>query len=191
MVRLGLDRTESEEELRQLTEDALRVSLRSWQGGIRERRAISDPEMIGLFRCSCRRLARSGRLDLSVMYVADRPVSFMWGAARWPLTTAAKLGFDPAYAEQSPGLVHMTKLIQDSIARGGLEIDFGHEFSEYKSRWGKRADPLYEGWWYPAGLPSLAYWGRRGFRTGRVLAGWLKAGGKRLKARFRNRSAAA
>ena len=108
-------------------------------------------------------MANRGMLDLSVLYVGDKPVSFIWGAARWPRSTIAKMGFDPALEKYSPGSVHLAELISGSIARGVSEIDFGHESGQYKSMWGKRRDQLFNIWYYPPGITSsiIRWWRRR------------------------------
>jgi CelD/BcsL family acetyltransferase involved in cellulose biosynthesis len=143
LVRLGLDAAGSGEPLEALMRDALSVSEKSWQGAPASGgTAISDPKVVDLFRDVSRRLAARKSLDLSVLYLDEQPLSFVWGTAHWPRTSIAKLAFDPAFAALSPGLAHLAQLIQDSIERSALEIDFGHEFPEYKAHWSREGEEL-------------------------------------------------
>ncbi|HOB74845.1 MAG TPA: GNAT family N-acetyltransferase [Phycisphaerae bacterium] len=157
MARVGLAAGADEPALEVVMQDALTVARASWQASTPEGRAICDDQTRDLFIESSRRMARRGMLDLSVLYFNGQPVSFTWGMARHPNTSILKMGFDPIIHKLSPGLVHIAELLRDSIDRGMCELDFGHEFIEYKSRWSQRRRPLYE----------ITYF-RRG-RVGRVL----------------------
>jgi CelD/BcsL family acetyltransferase involved in cellulose biosynthesis len=144
MARVGLDPGLAGPELEGVIQDALAVARASWQASRPEGRAICDDQTRELFIESSRRMARRGMLDLSVLYFNGAPVSFTWGLARHPRTSILKLGFDPVIRKLSPGLVHIAELLRDSIGRGMCELDFGHEFVEYKSHWSQRRRPLYE-----------------------------------------------
>ena len=156
LARLGLEPETDPAALDRLLDDALAVSRRSWQARAGEGTAISSPAASAFFRDVSRRLAAHRALDLSVLYADERPVSFIWGTARWPVTSIEKIGFDAGFEPWSPGTVHLAKLVEDSIRRGAREIDFGHEFPEYKARWSRRADELCDLRCYPPGLlPGL------------------------------------
>jgi CelD/BcsL family acetyltransferase involved in cellulose biosynthesis len=143
LVRLGLRPNDTGGALETLMRDALSVSEKSWQGiPAAGGAAISAPKVVDLIRDVSRKLAARGRLDLSVLYLDAQPISFVWGTACLPRTSIAKLAFDPAFAALSPGLTHLALLIQDSIRRSVLEIDFGHEFPEYKNHWSRDGDEL-------------------------------------------------
>lgn len=152
MVRSGLPPLSNTEELDRLVEDALTISGRSWQGKATVGRAISDHDVRDFFREVCHLLAAKGLLDLSILYVSDRAVSYYWGPARRPCEYITKIGYDPAFSQCSPGTVHLAKLIEYSFAQGIREIDLGHEFPEYKRFWGTREDDLYNVFLYPHGM---------------------------------------
>ena len=161
MCRLGLDSNCDSHELKELMNDAVLVCKNSWQNTVAGGWAISDPKTGGFFLEVSEKLATKGMLDLSVLYLDKQPISFLWGAARGLHTTINKLGYDQSFSELSPGLVHLAKHIEDSIERGMKSIDFGHEFFDYKSSWGKRYDPLVTLFLYPPGiLPSFIRWMR-------------------------------
>ena len=107
-------------------------------------------------------------LDLSVLYANEQPVSFIWGAARWPFSTILKLGFDHDYQQYSPGTVHLAKHINDSIEQGVKAIDFGHEFYDYKKRWSKQHIDLYTLYLFTKSFESSL------LRYGLILKNYLK-----------------
>lgn len=148
--RHGLEAGTSGADLERALEDALAVCRSSWQGSADVGRAICDDDQVDFFRAVSRSAAMEGRLDLSLLYLDARPVAFIWGMSRKPIANIATLAFDPALKAASPGLVHMARYIQDSIDRGFTAIDFGHEFSEYKRKWSKIGQPLFNYFYYPS-----------------------------------------
>lgn len=150
--RIGLERDVDREGVEILLRDAESVSRNSWQHRTGEGWAISDTHTGDFFFQVSRRLANSGMLDLSVLYLDDRPLSFIWGCGRYPHTTITKLGFDKSAANLGPGFVHLALHIQDSIERGMKDIDFGHEYAEYKQGWGKSSYTLHNVFLYRQGI---------------------------------------
>lgn len=145
--------------LRKLMDDAISVCKNSWQHNSSSGWAISDSKTGGFFYEVSEKLAEKGMLDLSVLYLDEKPISFLWGAVRGKCTTINKLGFDKSFSEFSPGMVHLYKHIEDSICQGLKEIDFGHEFFEYKSKWSKHYDPLISVYLYPRRIgPMFIRW---------------------------------
>ncbi|MGF1642001.1 MAG: GNAT family N-acetyltransferase [Thiotrichales bacterium] len=140
--RLGLDPGDDPADVDRLIEDAATVSRLSWQGTAAHGHAICDDDWIGFFRDSSRALARRGMLDLGVLYLDERPVAFVWGHARGGKSWVATSGFDQAWRDYSPGSVLDALIIQDSIARGMGQLDWGHEFREYKQRWATGGTPM-------------------------------------------------
>lgn len=152
----GFELGPAEAELDRLLEDALRVSRKSWQHSAATGWAISNPGSGDFFVRVSHQLAAARLLDLSVLYLDDRPVSFIWGAVAGTHAHINKLGFDRDLAELSPGFVHLALYIEDSIARGLSDADFGHEFHEYKSAWGQRGIDLVDIYYYSGGARALA-----------------------------------
>lgn len=135
-----------------MLQDAVAVARRSWQGKSPSGRAICDADVLPFVLDVSQRMAQRAMLDLSVLYADERPISFIWGVARPPVTSPIKLGFDDALKKESPGLVHLALYIEKMIERGMTLVDFGHEFPEYKRRWSKREDDLYDLYCYPRPL---------------------------------------
>ena len=165
-------------DLDRVIEDSWTVSDASWQARAETGRALGDPQARPFIRHVSRRMAERGMLDMSVLYLDSRPLSFIWGAARWPVTTISKLAFVEDMKPDRPGIAHMWLVIEDSIARGLSHIDYGHEFPEHKQRWSKRAVPLYEIRCFLPTLPS------RLLRAYEHRPDWLDAAGKKLLGRF-------
>lgn len=153
---LGLTPLDDSPELRSLIKDALTVSQQSWQHKSPTGGAISKPSNSGFFQEVSIKLARRGMLDLSVLYLDDRPISFNWGAARSPYTSIYRPGFDEAFTDLTPGVVHLAKHIEDCINRGFTEIDQGADFFDFKLSWCKKHVDLCTLYYYPGGLkPTL------------------------------------
>lgn len=142
--------------LDRLLNDALSVSQRSWQHTAPKGWAISKNSNPAFFREVSTQLAAHGLLDLSVLYLDDQPISYIWGPARWPHTSIYKPGFDESLSDLAPGLVHIAKLVEDSISRRFEEIDYGAQFFDYKSKWSKSYEDLCALYYYPSALkPTL------------------------------------
>jgi hypothetical protein len=154
--RIGLTEVSDSHELDGLMKDAEAVSQHSWQHTSATGWAISNPDSGGFFYEVSARLANRGMLDLSVLYLDDRPISFIWGAARWPYLTIYKPGYDESLSDLAPGVVHLAKYIDDSIKRRAREVDYGPAFFDYKSSWGKKYVDLCTLYYYPKRLkPTL------------------------------------
>lgn len=133
--RVGPGDRPSDRQLDELMRDALRVHEHTWQAREVRGRAIGDPDVVGFFREVSIRLASGGLLDLSVLYAGQEPLSFTWGPATGDRVAIAKMGFDHRAQAASPGTVHLGAYLQDSIQRGLVEVDLGHEGIESKLRW--------------------------------------------------------
>jgi CelD/BcsL family acetyltransferase involved in cellulose biosynthesis len=154
--RIGLTEVTDSPELNSLMKDAETVSQHSWQHKSTAGWAISNPESGGFFYEVSTRLASRGMLDLSVLYLDDQPISFIWGAARWPHLTIYKPGYDETLSDLAPGVVHLAKYIDDSIKRRARDVDYGPAFFDYKSSWGKKYIDLCSLYYYPKKLkPTL------------------------------------
>ena len=167
LVRVGLDTQSDASQLQRAIDAALRVSESSWQNRVAQGLAISDEKCREFFVEASERMARLNALDLSVLFLDDHLVSFLWGAARWPYTNISKLAFDPAFGKLSPGRAHIAMHIEDSIRREFSVIDFGHEFPEQKRQWSDRESSLCELWYFPTGIRSSLY--RHWFRIRRAV----------------------
>jgi CelD/BcsL family acetyltransferase involved in cellulose biosynthesis len=152
--RVGMDSPLDTAKLQRLMEDAVAVSQHSWQHTAREGWAISDPETGGFFQEVSERLGRRNMIDLSVLYLNDAPVSFIWGTIRQSYLFLYKPGFVESLAKASPGVVHLAMHIQDSIERGSLELDYGPSHFDYKSSWGKKYNGLCTLYYYRNSLKS-------------------------------------
>jgi hypothetical protein len=150
--RLGMGSEVNISKLDRIIEDALTICKCTWQGESDMGRAICDDDVEAFYRDSCHLLAVRKMLDLSVLYVDNRPVSFIWGHTRRQHAFINKIGFDPEFSQFGVGEVHMAWLIEDSSAQGIHVIDLGHEYTSWKKRWSKREDAIYNAIVYPKGI---------------------------------------
>ena len=82
--------------------------------------------------------ARKGWLRAYILYLDEKPCAFWIGSLRNQVFLSDFLGFDPAYAEYSPGQYLLTKALEETCGgtRDGLvtRIDFGLGDASYKER---------------------------------------------------------
>ena len=83
--------------------------------------------------------ARHGWLRMYVLYLNAQPVAFWWGNVIGDTFYSGALGFEPAYAEYSPGSYLMIKAIEDLGTQEVRQIDFGIGDARYKQQFGHQS----------------------------------------------------
>lgn len=143
----------------------LRKDLRHAQGEVRQLRAkeigelfrlhacrwreqrqngvLADPRVQAFHRDVARRFERQGILRLLGLFLDSKCIAVVYGF-QWRQRFYLYLGgFDPAYAEISPGSVAIGAAIERAIQEGVTAIDFLRGSEPYKHRWGAREVPTY------------------------------------------------
>lgn len=127
----GRARLSSLDDLDRDVDAFVRLHHLRWEG--RGGSTLSDG--IGdMLRAAGRDLLPSGRLRLSVVEVADRPVSVQVFLAAGGEALYWNGGFDPDFAHLKPALVGILAGLEDSIDRGEQRLDFGGGAHDYKLR---------------------------------------------------------
>jgi len=107
------------------------VSRRSWQGV--EGKAVASSEEGRRFY----ELLAAGQgeltVDITAAYQGDTCVAYLLGVTHGPVYHAFDTGFDPAFAEQSPGLLVHFASMKELFGTGVEEFNFGFAHS-YKER---------------------------------------------------------
>ncbi|MEM9624705.1 MAG: GNAT family N-acetyltransferase [Pseudomonadota bacterium] len=86
--------------------------------------------------------ARHGRCYGSILYLDDKPISYLHCEKRGSGWLAVYGGFDPAYAKLSPGTVHLLSILERSFDdRLCAFFDFGPGRSDYKQSFATDAVP--------------------------------------------------
>lgn len=80
-------------------------------------------------------LARHGMCRLYTMRVGDRPAASLYGFHFHRTYYLYSIGYDPAFADVSPGFLLVAHAIEDGIGRGFREFDFLRGEESYKYRW--------------------------------------------------------
>ncbi len=125
----------TEEDIETLMEKVFHLSKLSWQGGSEEGTAISDQRakqfILELSKC----FAKKGWLDISLLFLNERPVAFRYGYIYNDVLLDHKPGYDPELFKYSPGRLLLAEVIKNSIDRNLREINMMHDFIEFKREW--------------------------------------------------------
>lgn len=104
------------------------LEARAWQG---ERHFT--PEGDG--RTILEVLAAERMLELSLLWLDEKPISYVLGHAANRSATTKYLGFDPDYKELSPGSITLAELVRTSCEAGHLdEINLRGSTHQYKAQ---------------------------------------------------------
>jgi|SRR5665213_446174 len=80
--------------------------------------------------------ARGGHLRVYTLYLRGTPCAFWIGAVYQNTFISDFLGYDPDFANYSPGTFLLSQMMEDFCSQGVQEIDFGFSDEEYKRRFG-------------------------------------------------------
>lgn len=81
------------------------------------------------------KLAHHGLCRLYTMNVGGQPVGSLYGFPFRDTYYLYSIGYDPEFAEVSPGFLLVAHAIEDCISRGFREFDFLRGEEDYKFRW--------------------------------------------------------
>ena len=80
--------------------------------------------------------ADGGHLRVYTLYLRDKPCAFWIGVVYQRTFISDFLGYDPDFADYSPGTYLLSQMMEDFCSEGVEEIDFGFSDEEYKKRFG-------------------------------------------------------
>jgi hypothetical protein len=80
--------------------------------------------------------AHGGHLRVYTLYLRGTPCAFWIGAVYQRTFISDFLGYDPDFAEYSPGTYLLSQMMEDFCSQGVEDIDFGFSDEEYKRRFG-------------------------------------------------------
>jgi len=105
--------------------DAMMVSLGGWEPDD-DAPTLCTPDRIDQFRALHAAAARSGTLDLNLLYVEGRPAAFSYNYVVDGVVTVAATGCDPQFADMDAGTLLIRAMLHDSCRRGDREVDLGN-----------------------------------------------------------------
>lgn len=117
-------------EIDAMIQDVEQVAKTSYQRGLGVGFANTPARREGL-----RLMAARGWLRAYVLYLGDRPCSYLIGDINQGIFGADYNGFDPEFGKYSPGMFLMTKIIEGFCSAEGERvtgIDFGPGYAQYK-----------------------------------------------------------
>ena len=100
------------------------IAARSWQATANGT-TLSHESVRPFLRDAHAAAAALGAVDVNVLYVDGQPAAFMYNYASHGTVYGLRLGFDPAFARASVGLVLFGMAVRDSFARGDQLFDLG------------------------------------------------------------------
>jgi len=83
-------------------------------------------------------LAQKGWLRIYLLYIGRSPCAFSVGSVSDGVYCCDLLGYDPEFAEYSPGSFLLIRMFEDLCKAGVKEVDFGPGGGMYKERFGNR-----------------------------------------------------
>jgi CelD/BcsL family acetyltransferase involved in cellulose biosynthesis len=134
----------SGDEMEALLEDSFHLHRLRWEGRP-DRSTFGTGAGREFHRAALRRLAREGVLRIVLMRISGRPVAFHYFFVLGSTMVVHRLGFDPALARCSPGLVTTLETLRQVSAEGVTRVEWLGGRERYKVELADRFEPLYEG----------------------------------------------
>lgn len=122
-------------------DDCEAVACASWQATANVGNTLSHDETRSFYRDAHAAAARLGMIDVNVVYVGERPVSFIYNYHYAGCVSGIRTGFDPAF--DGMGSTVVLKTLEDSCRLGDTMFDFGPGEWEYKRRLRTRVESSY------------------------------------------------
>lgn len=166
--------------------NCLSVSRKSWQGGSTTGNTLCHDRVRSFLRDCHRVAARLGMLDLAVLKVNGRPAAFQYNYHYQGNIFGLRMGFDPKFTQLGVGKVLMSRLIEDSFARGDQALDLGTGDYDFKRRFRTEVETSSRFVCYP-----WSSWRSQGVRLTRWLKGTREAGKVAVPSKAGSKSASA
>jgi CelD/BcsL family acetyltransferase involved in cellulose biosynthesis/O-antigen/teichoic acid export membrane protein len=132
------------DELEPLLEEAFLIHDQRWHGRP-DGSTFGTPEGKVFHRAAVGRLADEDVLRLLVLRVGGRPVAFDYSFLLGGAMFLHRLGFDPALARYSPGLVATLESLRLCTDDGATRVEFLGGDERYKLEFADRLEPLQQG----------------------------------------------
>lgn len=123
---------------RQIFQDLARIEQNSWVGTRTDRSGAKflNPQMLAHWQRAIVNPDLADMLSATLLYVGDRPIAFSLDLICAPVQYGIASSYDEAFADCSPGQIVTVQAVDDSLARGVRQIDWGAGDSGYKQELG-------------------------------------------------------
>lgn len=153
------------QELSELLPKFFDQHIRRWRAA-GERSLFESGEQRAFYGLLAQVMLARGWLLFSVVELDGEPIAFHFGFDYRRSVTWYKPAFEPRYAEHSPGLLLIRQLIEDSLQRDRLELDFTIGDEAFKDRFAnQRGVNLYLSMYHSRFFFTAAAWIRGARRT--------------------------
>jgi CelD/BcsL family acetyltransferase involved in cellulose biosynthesis len=123
------------DEVQPYLEKVFTVEDSSWKGSAGSS-MLRAPGMCDFFLRQARQLAAWGQLEIAILNLEGHPIAGMFGFSAKGVLHAHKIGYDPRYAEFSPGQVMFWMLLEQMhLEKSWRAIDCIGPLTESLSRW--------------------------------------------------------
>jgi CelD/BcsL family acetyltransferase involved in cellulose biosynthesis len=134
-VRLALHSQLAPNEAAMQMQQALEIENLGWKGRSGGS-VISVPGMSEFFIRQAEQLAAWGQLELAFLHCDGQPIAFCYGQNAKGVFHSAKVGYDPRFAQYSPGQLLRYFLLERFYAEPGrVAIDFLGPMTESHAHW--------------------------------------------------------
>jgi CelD/BcsL family acetyltransferase involved in cellulose biosynthesis len=106
-------------------EKCQQIARRSWQGSSLTGTTITHESIAPFITDVHEVAARTGGLDVNLLYIDDHPVAFAYNYAYRGHVYGLRVGYDPTVDLKGVGNVLYAKIIEDSFQRGDWRYDLG------------------------------------------------------------------
>lgn len=129
--------------LQQLYADCEHVARHSWQGSATDGTTITHDSVRPFLQDMHATASAAGAADMSLLYLNDRPIAFLYCYAYRGYVCGLRVGFDEAASRDGVGNLLYMQVIEDSIRRGDRTLDLGQGYLDAKKPLVTRVVPIY------------------------------------------------
>lgn len=127
------------------------VAAASWQATATNGNTISDAAVRDFLREVHGAAAAQQATSMNLLTLDGKPIAFSYDYVFRNHVYGLRTGYDPAFAESSPGSVLLARSLQDGCRRGDLTVDLGETPAAYKAKWRTRTSTSFRFCHYPRG----------------------------------------
>ena len=130
-----------------------KLAFRSWQATSSNGTTLCHESIRPFLRDVHAAAARTGSLDLNLLLLDGRPISFVYNYHYRGQVYGLRMGYDPAMARLGPGSVLQRLVLEDGFRRGDRLYDLGIGSMECKRYWQSSVASSYRYAHYPLAAP--------------------------------------
>lgn len=118
------------------------IARRSWQGSSTDGTTLTHEPIRPFLRDMHAAACRAGAADLTLLYLAGRPLAFLYGYHFGSSVYCLRTGFDASLASDGLGYIVYMQMIEDAIRRGDRLVDLGPGSLDAKRPLFTRTEPI-------------------------------------------------